>query len=92
MDPCRLCQRPFRNTDGHARNSTRDKKDKLIDALRDSVKHLIMTQVNDTRDNGFNINHLIEFQASRLLCHFSFSYINDGVPHQEQKIATIARA
>ncbi len=74
MDPCRLCERAFRNTDGFPRNSTADKKDRLISQLRERVNSLI-AQVNDTRDNGFNVNHLIEFQASRLACHFSFCYM-----------------
>ncbi len=84
MDPCRLCERAFRNTDGFPRNSTPDKKDRLISDLRERLNSLL-AQVNDTRDNGFNVNHLIEFQASRLTCHFSFCYIVDGVPHRGVK-------
>ena len=79
MDPCKLCQRQYRDTDGPARNSTRDKKDTLIDELRASLKRL-MTQVNDTRDNGFNSNHLIQFQSSTLQFHFSYCNLVDVVP------------
>jgi hypothetical protein len=84
VPPCRLCERAFRNTDGPARNSTRDKKDQVIEELRETVR-LLKRQVNDIRDNGFNINHLIEFQASRLLCHFAYCTLEEGVPRKMAK-------
>ena len=81
VPPCSLCQRAFRNTDGPARSSTRDKKDRVIEELSAEVR-LLKRQVNDIRDNGFNINHLIEFQASRLLCHFAYCTLEEGVPRK----------
>ena len=87
MDPCRLCQRPFRNTDGPACNSTRDKKDKEIDELRASLKRLL-THLNDMRETGFNCNHLIQFQSSRLLLHFGYCVLVDGVPHHGNRKLT----